>query len=171
MTTDSNFSLSQLSVQLCQKHAAADRTNLVELIIYPLPSTFPHVCVKIKSLSGSASLFSLHMLSERGCLATVTLETALLSASLIVSPSFRIALCIGFGEKKAHNSSLWLVVKQSKQPDSFESESRLVISFGCKMHLLCRPPGVHCFRDMALWMLEMNYIWFKQTLSYLLMYF
>lgn len=37
--------------------------------------------------------------------------------------------------KQAHNSLLW----QSKQPDSFESESDLVVSFGCKMHMLCRP--------------------------------
>lgn len=56
--------------------------------------------MRIRSLSGPASLFSLHMLSEGGCLVTVALETALLCALLIVSSSFRITLCAGFSENK-----------------------------------------------------------------------
>lgn len=85
--------------------------------------------MRIKSLSGRASLFSLHMLSERCCLVTVTVETALLSASLILS-FFQVSFVCRAS------------VETSSQQFAFESELDLIVLFDCETHLLCRNQSV-----------------------------
>lgn len=109
-------------------------TKQEEFIIYPFfPSHFHTRVIFLREENQTSGLFVCgHMLGESGCPVTVTLETALLSASLIDSSSFRIAPRVGCSE----NCFLWHTVRQSKQPEWFESESHLYVSFGCEMRLL-----------------------------------
>lgn len=68
-------------------------------------------------LSLAASLFVLHMLSEGCCLVTVTLETALLAALLIVSPFLSTWLfCLGFSGNNP--TTMRSDSERSKQPGS-----------------------------------------------------
>ncbi len=62
------------------------------------------------------------MLSERGCLVTVTLETDLLSSSLIVSSPLRAALCVDISETSSQQQFILTFSQTVKPPESFESE-------------------------------------------------
>lgn len=52
--------------------------------------------------------------------------------------------------QQPHNSLFWLIVKQSKTTRSFESESDLVISFGCEIAPRC-PPLFHRHGTLNVW--------------------